>query len=83
MGDIKDTNDGSEKVTLKRQVGLVSCVALIIGTIIGSGIFISPVYVLQQTQSVGMSLVIWFLGGVLAMIGKYTEPETKKKKHVS
>ncbi|PIK51945.1 putative b(0,+)-type amino acid transporter 1 isoform X1 [Apostichopus japonicus] len=68
MGDIKDTNDGSEKVTLKRQVGLVSCVALIIGTIIGSGIFISPVYVLQQTQSVGMSLVIWFLGGVLAMI---------------
>lgn len=56
-------------VTLKRQVGLVSCVALIVGTIIGSGIFISPVYVLKETQSVGMSLVIWFLGGTLAMIG--------------
>ena len=41
---------------------------------IGSGIFISPKGVLQQTESVGMALVVWSLGGVVAMFGKISKP---------
>ena len=64
-------SDGDEGMKLKRQVGLVGGIALLVGTIIGSGIFISPKGVLRSTESLGMSLVIWMVCGVLAMLGTY------------
>lgn len=65
----KSKNERDGKVNLKRQVGLFSGIALIVGTMIGSGIFVSPVGVLRQTQSVGMSLVIWLACGILSTFG--------------
>lgn len=57
------------KVQLKRQLGLFSGSALVVGTMIGSGIFISPSGILEQTGSVGMSIVIWVLCGLVATLG--------------
>lgn len=54
---------------LKRRVGLFSGIALIVGTMIGSGIFLSPRGVLQRTGSVGLSLVVWSLSGVVSLLG--------------
>lgn len=54
---------------LKRKVGLLSGVALIVGTIIGSGIFASPRYVMENCGSVGLTLVVWALSGVLGTCG--------------
>ncbi|XP_033625653.1 b(0,+)-type amino acid transporter 1-like [Asterias rubens] len=64
-----DSQDGSKGLKLKRQVGLISGIAMIVGTMIGSGIFVSPKGVLRQTESVGMSLIVWMLCGVLSIIG--------------
>ena len=58
------------QVRMKRQVGLISGIGLVVGTMIGSGIFVSPAGVLRQTESVGMSLIIWLLCGVLATLGE-------------
>ncbi|XP_071785073.1 b(0,+)-type amino acid transporter 1-like [Asterias amurensis] len=59
----------SKGMELKRQVGLISAIAMIVGTMIGSGIFVSPKGVLRQTESVGMSLIVWMLCGVLSITG--------------
>ena len=56
-------------VGLRRKVGLVSGISLIVGTMIGSGIFASPRYVMENCGSVGLTLVVWCLCGVLAMFG--------------
>ncbi|XP_063078334.1 b(0,+)-type amino acid transporter 1-like [Engraulis encrasicolus] len=54
---------------LQKEVGLLSAVSMIVGTMIGSGIFISPKAVLQGTGTVGLSLGVWAACGILATLG--------------
>uniref|UniRef100_T1J0Q3 Amino acid permease/ SLC12A domain-containing protein n=1 Tax=Strigamia maritima TaxID=126957 RepID=T1J0Q3_STRMM len=63
---VKNTD---ETVKLKNNLGLLNGVAIIIGIIIGSGIFVSPKGVIQNTGSVGLALVVWILCGVLSLVG--------------
>ncbi|PSN48047.1 Y+L amino acid transporter 2 [Blattella germanica] len=66
---VKEEEDTSGKVVLKRKITLQNGVAIIVGTIIGSGIFVSPTGVFLQTQSVGVSLIVWLFSGVFSMLG--------------
>ncbi|XP_072263593.1 b(0,+)-type amino acid transporter 1-like [Pyxicephalus adspersus] len=61
--------DGTQNLHLKRELGLVSGISLIAGTMIGSGIFMSPQWVLYYMGSPGASLLIWAACGILAMLG--------------
>lgn len=65
-GSDPETND---PVHLKRRVGLVSGVALIVGTMIGSGIFVSPSGLLIRTGSIGLSFIVWTSCGILSLFG--------------
>ncbi|XP_020818656.1 b(0,+)-type amino acid transporter 1 isoform X3 [Drosophila serrata] len=56
-------------VHLERRLGLFSGVALIVGTMIGSGIFVSPSGLLVRTGSVGVSFIIWLACGLLSLLG--------------
>jgi len=59
----------NSRVVMKKQLGLLEGVAIILGIIFGSGIFVSPKGVIREVESVGTSLVIWVLCGLLSMIG--------------
>jgi basic amino acid/polyamine antiporter, APA family len=54
---------------LKRQIGLFSAVMLIAGDMIGTGIFISTGVIAETLPSPGGILLIWVLGGLLALAG--------------
>uniref|UniRef100_A0A1B6DUD2 b(0,+)-type amino acid transporter 1 n=1 Tax=Clastoptera arizonana TaxID=38151 RepID=A0A1B6DUD2_9HEMI len=76
-GDKLEGTDSTQDdaIHLQRRVGLFSGVALIVGTMIGSGIFVSPSGLLVRTGSVGMSFVIWISCGVLSLLGALSYAE--------
>ncbi|XP_037316159.2 cystine/glutamate transporter [Pungitius pungitius] len=65
----KTTTEEDEVVHLRREIGLLPAVCFIIGTVVGSGIFIAPKGVLVNSGSVGLSLLVWLLCGVLSLCG--------------
>uniref|UniRef100_A0A7E4UQY8 Amino acid transporter n=1 Tax=Panagrellus redivivus TaxID=6233 RepID=A0A7E4UQY8_PANRE len=50
------------------KLNLVQCIAYCVGDIIGSGIFVTPAYVLSNTHSAWLSLVVWVIGGVISAL---------------
>ncbi|XP_025114855.1 b(0,+)-type amino acid transporter 1-like isoform X2 [Pomacea canaliculata] len=65
----------TEVLSLRRTVTLLGAISFNVGTMIGSGIFITPTSVLRNTGSVGLDLIVWSLGGVLSLLGSLTVSE--------
>ncbi|MGH9803932.1 MAG: APC family permease [Candidatus Acidiferrales bacterium] len=54
---------------LVRELGLADGVSLVVGSIIGSGIFLVPQAVAQQLSSFSAVLLVWVAGGALTLFG--------------
>lgn len=62
--------------TLKRTLGTTDLTLLVIGNVIGSGIFLVPSSVLRQSGgSVSIASAVWLVGGVLSLLGALSYAE--------
>ena len=56
-------------VSLPREIGSFGSTAIVVGTIIGSGIFLVPHNVALQVGSPGNLFAVWVVGGLLSLAG--------------
>jgi APA family basic amino acid/polyamine antiporter len=54
---------------LPRVLGLFSIVAIVVGTMIGSGIFINPAKVAKDVGTPELMMAVWIVGGILSFFG--------------
>ncbi|XP_060080147.1 cystine/glutamate transporter-like [Ylistrum balloti] len=68
--DNKDEKKKDEKnnVQMKRSLNLFHCVAIMVAVTGHSSVFISPSNILSATGSVGASLIVWLVGGLINMM---------------
>jgi APA family basic amino acid/polyamine antiporter len=60
---------GQAPASLLRVLGVGSIIAIVVGTMIGSGIFIVPATVAAEVQSPLIMLAVWIAGGLLSVFG--------------
>ncbi|NBP69704.1 MAG: amino acid permease [Cytophagia bacterium] len=64
-----------EKEQLARTLGLWSTIALVVGGVIGSGIFLKPSLMASQLGSPLLLLFVWILAGVITLFGALSNAE--------
>src|SRR5579872_1931407 len=63
------------RLGLAKRLGLFDATMLVMGGIVGSGIFINPYVVAQQVHTPWLILGVWIAGGVVAMLGAFIYAE--------
>src|SRR5256712_5102205 len=59
----------SQPVEFVRAISRLDATALVVGSMIGSGIFIVSADILRQVHSPGLLLTVWLLSGVVTLLG--------------
>src|SRR5688572_11134968 len=68
---------------LRRTLSQRDLIFIVVGTVIGSGIFLTPGGVVRSAGSGGMALAVWAVGGVLSLLGALTFAELGAAKPAS
>jgi APA family basic amino acid/polyamine antiporter len=69
-----ETANNSPKI-LKKQIGLREAITLVIGMVIGSGIFFKPSIVFKNAGSPTLGILAWVAGGIITMASALTIAE--------
>lgn len=62
-------------VQLARRLGAFDATMIVMGGIIGGGIFVNPAEVARRVGSPGLATLAWIIGGVIALIGAFVYAE--------
>src|SRR5215217_9388177 len=65
MTDVQQHPDSG----LRRQIGLVTAAAVVVGEVVGVGIFLTPAAMTKSLGAPLLVLVVWLLSGLMALSG--------------
>ena len=65
----------ASRAELSRDLGVTHAIAVVVGTIIGSGIFLVPAEMMQAVSSARLVYLAWLVGGMLSFFGALTYSE--------
>ncbi len=68
-------NEPETRPRLARQLGVFDATMIVMGGIVGAGIFINPYVVAQQVHTPLLILGAWLLGGAIALLGAFIYAE--------
>src|SRR5437667_12525098 len=73
MSLVEPSEEKSAK--LPRVLGPVQALCVIVGSVIGSGIFIVPARVAREIPAIGGIALLWIVGGLFSLAGALTLAE--------
>ena len=77
----EENNSAKETApTLARRLGLFDATMIVMGGIIGSGIFMNPAVVAQQVHTPFLILFAWAFGGLVALAGAFIYAELAERR---
>jgi len=56
-------------LSVKRQIGLITAIAIVVANMIGTGIFVTTGFIVKLVPGPGWVLLCWLLGGLIAVSG--------------
>ncbi len=68
-------HNSQEHTGLSRRLGLTSAIMVVIGSVIGSGIFLTPQSVASAVPVPGIMIFVWIFTGLLTLAGALTNAE--------
>ncbi|MBZ5551148.1 MAG: amino acid permease [Acidobacteriia bacterium] len=71
----RDAPHGELASGLARRLGLFDATMIVMGGIVGSGIFMNPYVVARQVHTPFMILAVWVMGGLIALLGAFVYAE--------
>src|ERR1043165_7005087 len=71
---------GAASAHLSRRLGLFDATMIVMGGIIGSGIFMNPYVVAQQVHIPFLILGAWVIGGLIALAGAFVYAELAERR---
>lgn len=61
---------------LKKELGVFAAMSLVVGCVIGAGVFFKPYAIYQATGGApGMGMLAWIFGGLASLLGALTFAE--------
>lgn len=75
MSDNKKVINVANNEGLRREIGFMDAVLIVIGMVIGSGIFFRPASVISNAGAPGLGVLAWIVGGLVTMAAGLTVAE--------
>ncbi len=69
------TETGKSGIKIKKQLGFAQTLTIVIGIVIGSGVFFKPSIVFKSAGAPGLGILAWVVGGIITMAAGLTVAE--------